>query len=254
MSVATGSGANFTNNVTFSACSGLPAGATCSFSPPQITAGATSPQTVTITVQTAGPFTGIAGEARRAGTRRAALGPKPRLWLPLSLPLAGMLLVGLAGRRLPRSYKVAALCLALALAGLLVACGGGSSSPPPPITVTVSPSSVSTLYPDLTGAPAQFTQQQFTATVTNTTSQTVTWAVTGGSANGSIDQTGLYTAPATLPSPAAVTITATSSAATSPGTATVNLQTPTPAGTSAITLTVTEGSLTNPTGFSLTVN
>ena len=253
MSVATGSGANFTNNVTFSACSGLPAGATCSFSPPQITAGATSPQTVTITVQTAGPFTGIAGEARRAGTRRAALGPKPRLWLPLSLPLAGMLLVGLAGRRLPRSYKVAALCLALALAGLLVACGGGSSSPPPPITVTVSPSSVSTLYPDLTGAPAQFTQQQFTATVTNTTSQTVTWAVTGGSANGSIDQTGLYTSPATLPSPAAVTITATSSAATSPGTATVNLQTPTPAGTSAITLTVTEGSLTNPTGFSLTV-
>ncbi len=254
MSVATGSGANFTNNVTFSACSGLPAGATCSFSPTQIAAGATSPQTVTITIKTAGPFTGVAGEARRAGTRRAALGPKPRLWLPLSLPLAGMLLVGLAGRRLPRSYKVAALCLALALAGLLVACGGGSSSPPP-VTVSVSPSTVNTLYPDLTGAPAQFTQQQFTATVTNSTSQTVTWAVTGGSANGSIDQTGLYTSPATLPSPnSAITITATSSAATSPGTATVTLQTPTPAGTSPITLTVTEGSLTNPTGFSLTVN
>jgi hypothetical protein len=252
MSVATAGNANFTNNVTFSACSGLPTGATCSFSPTQINAGATSPKTVTITVQTAGPFTGVAGDARLAGTRRAALGPKPRLWLPLSLPLAGMLLVGLAGRRLPRSYKVAALCLALALAGLLIACGGGGSSPPPPVTVTVSPSAVSTLFPSLAGAPAQ--TQQFTATVTNTTSQTVTWAVTGGSGNGTIDQTGLYTAPATLPSPAAVTITATSSAATSPGTATVNLQTPTPAGTYPITLTVTEGSLTNPTGFSLTVN
>ena len=257
MSIATVGGGTFPISVTY-ACSGLPTGATCSFNPTQIAATTGSPKTVTITVQTAGPFTGVAtGDARRAGTRRAALGPKPRLWLPLSLPLAGMLLVGLVGRRLPRSHQVAALCVALALAGLLVACGGGSSSPPP-VTVSVSPSTVNTLYPSsiLAGEPAQ--TQQFSATVSNTTSQTVTWAaggVTGGNSTvGTISATGLYTAPATLPSPAAVPITATSSAATSPGTATVNLQTPTPAGTSTVTVTITEGTVQHTTTFSLTVN
>jgi hypothetical protein len=180
-----------------------------------------------------------------------------RLWLPLSLPLAGMLLVGLAGRRLPRSYKIVGLCLALAVTGFLVACGGGSSSttPPPAIGVTVSPSTVNTLYPNLSGAPAQ--TQQFSATVSNSTNQTVTWAVTGGSANGTIDpNSGLYTAPSSLPNPnSAITITATSAATTNPGTATVNLKTPTAAGSFPITVTVTEGSLPpKTTTFTLTVN
>src|ERR1017187_6134152 len=39
--------------------------------------------------------------------------------------------------------------------------------------------------------------QQYTATVTGLTPATVTWSVTA--AGGSITQTGLYTAPATLP-------------------------------------------------------
>jgi hypothetical protein len=179
-----------------------------------------------------------------------------RLWLPLSLPLTGMLLVGLAGRRLPRSYKIVGLCLALAVTGFLVACGGGSSSTTTPVIgVTVSPSTVNTLYPNLTGAPAQ--TQQFSATVSNSTNQTVTWAVTGGSANGTIDpNNGLYTAPSSLPNPnSAITITATSAATTTPGTATVNLKTPTAAGTFPITVTVTEGSLPpKTTTFTLTVN
>ncbi len=252
MSISTASGGAFSNPVTY-ACSGLPTGATCSFSPPQILLPATSPQSVTITVQTAGPFTGVAQARRRASSRRAALSQNQRLWLPLSLPLAGMLLVGLMGRGLPRHYKIVGLCLALALAGFLAACGGGSSTPAP--VVTVSPNTVNTLYPDLTGAPAQFTQQQFSATVSNTTSQTVAWAVSG-TGNGSIDQTGLYTAPATLPNPnSAITITATSTATATPGTATVHLLTPTPAVTNQlITVTVTEGSLQKPTTFHLTVN
>jgi len=45
-----------------------------------------------------------------------------------------------------------------------------------------------------------------TAVVNNSTNQSVTWAVTGGAANGSIDSNGLYTAPALVPNPAAVTV------------------------------------------------
>ena len=237
-------GGTFAGNVTYTCSAGLPTGASCSFNPTSPIAHGSSATTVTVTVQTAGPFTGAATSPRPRVRSR-----KQPLWLPLSLPLAGLLLVGLAGRRLPRHGKIVGLCLALAFAGFLAACGGGSSPPPPVVTVT--PSTVNTLYPNLAGAPTQ--QQQFSAAVSNTTSQSVTWAVTGGSANGTIDQTGLYTAPAALPSPASVTVSATSTAATSPGTATVNLKTPTPAGTSSVTVTVTEGSVQHTTTFNLTV-
>ena len=252
-------GTTFASNVTYTCTAGLPTGiSSCLFNQASpITAGS-SATTVTVTVQTLGPFTGaLGGGAVQNNERLRGRSLNQRLWLPLSLPLAGMLLVGLAGRRLPRSYKIVGLCLALAVTGFLVACGGGSSSSttPPVIGVTVSPSTVNTLYPNLTGAPAQ--TQQFSATVSNTTSQTVTWAVTGGSANGTIDpNSGLYTAPSSLPNPnSAITITATSAATTTPGTATVNLKTPTAAGTFPITVTVTEGSLPpKTTTFTLTVN
>jgi hypothetical protein len=239
----------FAANVTY-ACSGLPTGATCAFNPTQIAAGSTA-TTVTITVSTAGPFTGTAGEVQRENTRPRLRSQNQRLWLPLGLPLAGIVLAGLFGQGLPRRYKIVGLCLALALTGFLVACG--SSTPATPV-VSVSPSTVNTLYPSLSGAPAQ--TQQFTATVSNSSSQAVTWAVTGGSANGTISATGLYTAPATLPSPnSAIVVTATSTATATPGSATVNLLTPTPAGTSTVTVTVTEGTLpTQTTTFSLTVN
>ncbi len=245
MTIAPASGGTFASNVTYTCSSGLPTGATCSFNPAQISSGAGSTD-VTITVQTAGPFTGAAGGARkREGKLRSQ---NQRLWLPLSLPLAGIMLVGLVGKRVPRLYQILGMCLIVALAAFLVACGA-SSHPP---VVTVTPGSVSTLYPSLAGAPAQ--QQQFSASVSNTTSQTVTWAVTGGGANGTIDQTGLYTAPATLPVPnSPIMVTATSSATTTPGSATVNLQVPTPAGNSTVTVTVTEGSVTHTTSFTLTV-
>lgn len=95
-----------------------------------------------------------------------------------------------------------------ALASLVVlsmsACGGGGTPPPPnnPV-VTVSPA---------TANVQEGSQQQFTATVTNTSDTTVTWQVngiTGGNATvGTIGTAGLYTAPAAIPSPASVTITA----------------------------------------------
>jgi hypothetical protein len=77
----------------------------------------------------------------------------------------------------------------------------------PVISVTVSPA---------TPAVAVGTTQQFTATVTNTSNPAVTWqvnGVTGGdSMHGTINASGLFTAPAAVPSPATVTVTAISQA------------------------------------------
>ncbi|MBZ5547645.1 MAG: Ig-like domain repeat protein [Acidobacteriia bacterium] len=238
------SAGTFNDNVTYTCSSGLPPGATCSFNPAGINTGG-SPTTVIVTVQTSGPFTGAAA----VGAQHKLRGEKQRLWLPLSLPLAGMVLVGLAGTRLPRRYKIAGLCLVLLFAGFLVACGGGGSAP---VSVSVSPGSAN-LYPSMAGAPVQ--TKQFTATVSNSTNHSVTWAVTGGSANGTVDANGLYTAPAVLPVGPSATVTATSAGdTTKSGSATVHFLTPTESGTRFITVTVTEGTLVHTTTFFLTVN
>jgi hypothetical protein len=75
------------------------------------------------------------------------------------------------------------------------------------VAVTVSPSGLSIS----TG-----TTQQFNARVTGSSNTAVSWSVTGagcsGAACGTIGSGGLYTAPAAIPSPATVAITATSSA------------------------------------------
>jgi hypothetical protein len=73
------------------------------------------------------------------------------------------------------------------------------------VTVAVAPANVSASY----GAT-----QQFTAAVTGEPNQGVTWALSGvgcgAAACGTISSGGLYTAPATMPSSANVTVTATS--------------------------------------------
>lgn len=93
--------------------------------------------------------------------------------------------------------------LALLVISTLAACGGGSSTPPSPPSVTVSPA---------TANVQEGGTQQFTASVTNTSSMTVSWqvnGVAGGNATtGTITSTGLYTAPDVIPSPASVTISA----------------------------------------------
>ena len=102
---------------------------------------------------------------------------------------------------------VYALFSAILLLLMLSGCGGSSaSSPPPPvITVSVSPGSVQLI--------ASATQQ-FTATVTGTTSTAVAWSLSGctGSACGTVDTNGLYTAPPPIPSADDVTVTVTSQA------------------------------------------
>jgi len=95
-------------------------------------------------------------------------------------------------------------------------CGGGSTAPPATvITVTVS-------APQSTVAVSKTVT--FTATVTGTTNTAVTWSVSGGASNGTISSAGVYTAPATVPNPAKVTVIATSQAdPTKSGSATVTV-------------------------------
>jgi uncharacterized delta-60 repeat protein len=108
----------------------------------------------------------------------------------------------------------------------MLGCSGGNSnstpqSPPPPqVAVSVSPS---------TATVVSGKQQQFTAAVSNTTNAAVTWQVSnvsGGNATvGTISSTGMYTAPASVPSPASVEVKAISQADT------------TKSGTSSVTVT-----------------
>ena len=86
----------------------------------------------------------------------------------------------------------------------------------PAINVSVAPGSASLLAAQT---------QQFTATVANTPKTAVAWSLSP--AVGAISNTGLYTAPASISSPQAVTVTATSAAdPTKSATATVNLWPP----------------------------
>jgi hypothetical protein len=98
-----------------------------------------------------------------------------------------------------------------------------AGAPPVPVSVSLSPSSTS----------LQLGQsQQFTATVSGTSNTAVSWSVNGTpggiSAVGTISSSGLYTAPATMPS-SPVTVTATSMLqSTARGSATVSLTAPPP--------------------------
>ena len=244
--------ATFTTAVTFG-CSNLPdATVTCAFNPTQIAAGAGA-TSVSLTITTAGPNSGT-------GTSRSQRAGKRSPWLPLTLPIAGIVVAGLAGRKVSRHSAIDRLCVSVMLLGFLVGCGGGGSSAPPPppqVSVTVSPSMTVNLFADEAGNawPANVTQQQFTAVVNNSDNQSVTWTVTGGAANGSIDANGLYTTPATVPNPTAVTIKATAGADSSKsGTGKLNILTPTILGTfPSITVTATEGVVSHSQNVSLTV-
>jgi len=109
------------------------------------------------------------------------------------------------------------LCIAVAAA--LAACAGPTGSVVTPISVQVAPATASVQ----TGQT-----QQFTATVSGTTNTAVTWQVSSASASapsiGTINSSGLYTAPANVPTGGTVTITATSQAdASKTGTATATV-------------------------------
>jgi hypothetical protein len=101
-----------------------------------------------------------------------------------------------------------------------IGCGGGSGGSSTPITVSISPA---------TPTPQTFQTVQFSATVTGTSNQAVTWSLsctataTTITACGTISASGAYVAPNTVPTvattnstdPAVVTVTATSQAQSS---------------------------------------
>lgn len=78
-----------------------------------------------------------------------------------------------------------------------------------PVSVSITPG---------TASVAAGATQQFTASVANSTNSSVIWTVAGsgcsGAGCGAVSANGVYTAPTTLPSPATVTVKATSSADT----------------------------------------
>lgn len=86
---------------------------------------------------------------------------------------------------------------------------------PGPISVSISPA-----YALVVPSSAQPSKLQFFASVSNTSATAVTWTVQsavsgagcGGAACGSIDATGLYTAPSHAPSPNSIAVIATSAA------------------------------------------
>lgn len=94
------------------------------------------------------------------------------------------------------------LLFELSVLAFAISCGT-SGTVSPVVHVSVSAGMTSVMAGQTT---------QFTATVTGTTNMSVTWLVVGGAANGSISASGLYTAPAVVPNPALVTVTATSKA------------------------------------------
>src|SRR2546428_5547068 len=85
-------------------------------------------------------------------------------------------------------------------------CGCNSAGPPPQqITVNLTPATITVRTGDT---------QQFLATVTGTTNQSVTWSVNGtpggDNTNGTISLAGLYTPPAQIPAQNKISVTATS--------------------------------------------
>ena len=106
----------------------------------------------------------------------------------------------------------ASLLIVLALILVHTGCGStgtkNTQSPPPPgITVSILPIAANVRA----GAT-----QPFTATVAGTTNKSVTWSVngmvTGNATTGTISSSGVYTAPATVPTPNAITIEVVSAA------------------------------------------
>jgi uncharacterized protein YjdB len=99
--------------------------------------------------------------------------------------------------------------------GFLSGCGGGNGG----TAVPNQPQSIQvTITPQVNALSAGATQQ-FSAVVTGTSNQSVSWSINniggGNGTLGTISGSGLYTAPTTIPNPASIIITATSAIDTS---------------------------------------
>ena len=103
--------------------------------------------------------------------------------------------------------------LPVVILGLFLGCS--DDKPNEPIAVGVEPA---------TATVALGQTQQFTATVTGTDNLAVTWSMDGEATHGTITASGLYSAPAGMPTPATITVRATSQEdGSKSGTATVTV-------------------------------
>jgi pseudomonalisin len=244
----------FGSVVTF-ACSGLDATTNCVFSPAQVSAGApgSPPTLVTLNITTSGPNGGGDGGGNKAQRHRLADNRPP--WLPLTLPIAGVFVVGLVGRKLSKVWAIAGLCLMLALLGLFIACGSGGGSNP--VSVAVTPTGAS-LWPNDAGDGWPSSTQTFTATVSNTSQTAVNWMISPSTA-GTISSTGNGTATYTAPTvaaglPSSVVVTARSQAdSTKTANSTITLKTATVPAQHNFTVAVTESTSTHTLPLTLTV-
>ena len=111
--------------------------------------------------------------------------------------------------------RIVVTCMLLTMLAVIAGCGSSSSEAvPPQASVTVSPASVNVVAGQT---------QQFTATVSGSSSTAVTWSLLGtgctGAACGTIDANGLYTAPSPIPASATITVTASAGGTPTQGTA-----------------------------------
>jgi hypothetical protein len=237
--VAPVTGTTFGATVTF-ACSGLDATASCVFNPASIPAGTPGVPAVPVilTITTSGPNATSGQIGQGSNLQRHKPGSDRSLWLPLTLPLAGVAMLGLFGRKVYKHSVIVSLCLALGLLTLLVACGGST-----PISVAIRPATAS-LWPNDTADAWPAQTASFTATVSNNSA--VTWSVSPAN-GGSVDGDGNYTAPQValgLPSSATVTATLTADS-TKSATAVVTLKPATIPGSHPVTVTATALSSTH---------
>jgi len=118
----------------------------------------------------------------------------------------------------------------------------GSTTRTATLTLTVTGGAISVGVAPTTAALSVSQAQQFTATVTNTSNTAVTWSISPTGV-GTIDNTGLYTAPSMIATTQTVTVTASSVAhPTATASATVTLSPP-PAGTNTATFLATDSVL-----------
>src|SRR5208337_1297212 len=125
-----------------------------------------------------GPKNGHGSQLRYRAANRSP-------WLPLTLPIAGVVMLGLmrgkVGRKVSKRSAIALLCFSLALLGFMLACGGSSSTP---VGVSVTPATAS-LWPNDSADGWPSSTQAFTATVSNTTNTAVTWSISPSTGAGS---------------------------------------------------------------------
>ncbi len=127
----------FSGAVNLACAAGLPAGATCSFSPSSVSAG-TTPMTATLTISVPSA-TLLPGPLHRSGA------PLWAFWLAV---VPGVVLATGAGERSRKRTVLLALLLGMIVLVGMVGCGGGSTGtgnsaapPPPPGPTPSSPNS-----------------------------------------------------------------------------------------------------------------